>query len=87
MTTNKPLLSTVREAAHILRIKRSKVYILISTGAVKASKIGADWRIRTDSLEALVGEIPLEVFAGLAKPSKTTIGKNAKHAENSGALN
>lgn len=87
MTANKPLLSTVREAAHILRIKRSKVYILISTGAVKASKIGADWRIRTDSLEALVGEIPLEVFAGLTKGPTTKTEVGAKPTDATNALN
>lgn len=53
---------TVREAATILRIRRSKVYELIKTGLIEGFKVGADWRIKRDSLERLVGPIPDDFF-------------------------
>ena len=54
----KPLVLTVREVSEILRIQRAKVYILIEDGTLSGHKVGADWRIRTDSVESLIG--PLE---------------------------
>ena len=79
MSINKPVLLTVREAAHILRIQRTKVYILISIGTLKAVKVGADWRIRTDSLESLAGEIPAEIFASLrTKASGSAVKKSGE---------
>jgi excisionase family DNA binding protein len=52
-----PLLLTVREVAQLLRVRRAKVYLLIETGAIEAMKVGADWRIRRDSLERAVGPL------------------------------
>jgi excisionase family DNA binding protein len=53
----KPLLITVKETASLLRIQRAKVYLLIETGTLEAVKIGSAWRVRVDSIEALVGKI------------------------------
>ena len=52
-----PVLLTVREVSHLLRIHRPKVYELIKAGEIDGFKLGADWRIKRDSLERLVGEI------------------------------
>ena len=52
------LLLTVREVSKVLRIRRQKVYLLIEAGRLEASKIGADWRVRRESVEDLVGPIP-----------------------------
>lgn len=60
---NKPVLLTVLEVSKILRIHRAKVYILIETGALKGTKVGGDWRIRTDSVENLVGELPSQALS------------------------
>jgi excisionase family DNA binding protein len=58
----KPILLTVSEVASLLRIQRAKVYILIETGALNGKKVGGDWRIRTDSVEALIGDLPETAF-------------------------
>ena len=58
----KPLLLTVKEVSILLRIHRPKVYDLIREGIVRGFKIGSDWRIQTDSVENLVGPIPLDFF-------------------------
>ena len=60
--TLKPCVLTVNEAAKLLRIQRAKVYILIENGSIAGYKVGSDWRIRTDSVEQLVGEIPHDFF-------------------------
>ena len=52
------LLLTVREVSLLLRVQRPKVYELIKEGAIDGFKVGADWRIRRDSVENLIGEIP-----------------------------
>ncbi|MBL7661670.1 helix-turn-helix domain-containing protein [bacterium] len=57
-----PVLLTVREVAQLLRIQRPKVYELIRDGAIDGFKVGADWRIRCDSVENLIGPIPEEFF-------------------------
>ncbi|MCC6933785.1 MAG: helix-turn-helix domain-containing protein [Deltaproteobacteria bacterium] len=57
-----PLLLTVREITKLLRVQRPKVYELIHDGAIDGFKVGADWRIRRDSVERLIGKIPLEFF-------------------------
>jgi excisionase family DNA binding protein len=64
MTVQKelPVLLTVKEVSEILRIHRPKVYILIRSGGIKGFKVGSDWRIRRDSVEALVGPIPASFF-------------------------
>ena len=53
-----PLLLTVREVSLLLRVQRPKVYELIRDGAVEGFKVGADWRVRRDSVENLIGPIP-----------------------------
>ena len=57
-----PLLLTVREVSALLRVQRPKVYELIKDGAIDGFKVGADWRIRRDSVENLIGEIPEDFF-------------------------
>lgn len=57
-----PLLLTVKEVGDLLRVQRPKVYELIKEGAIEGFKVGADWRVRRDSVELLVGEIPEEFF-------------------------
>ncbi|MCB0317216.1 MAG: helix-turn-helix domain-containing protein [Bdellovibrionales bacterium] len=59
----KPLLLTVREVASLLRIHRPKVYELIKTGTIQGFKLGADWRIKRDSVENLIGIIPDSFFS------------------------
>ena len=59
-----PLLLTVREVSRLLRVQRPKVYELIKDGAIDGFKLGADWRIRRDSVENLIGPIPEGFFKG-----------------------
>ena len=63
--TESPLLLTVREVTKLLRVQRPKVYELIKEGAIEGFKVGADWRIRRDSVEKLVGAIPLAFFEAI----------------------
>ena len=58
----KPLLLTVKEVSELLRIHRPKVYDLIKGGIIQGFKLGADWRIKTDSIERLIGPVPCEFF-------------------------
>lgn len=62
MKKENPLLLTVREVSQLLRVQRPKVYELIKDGAIDGFKVGADWRIRRDSVENLIGAIPEEFF-------------------------
>jgi len=62
MNTEAPLLLTVREVSTLLRVQRPKVYELIKDGAIDGFKVGADWRIRRDSVERLIGAIPEDFF-------------------------
>lgn len=57
-----PILLTVREVSMLLRVQRPKVYELIKDGAIEGFKVGADWRIRRDSVENLIGAIPEDFF-------------------------
>ena len=57
-----PFLLTVREVSTLLRVQRPKVYELIKDGAIEGFKVGADWRIRRDSVENLIGTIPEDFF-------------------------
>ncbi|RMG42359.1 MAG: DNA-binding protein [Candidatus Dadabacteria bacterium] len=66
-SSNKPLLLTVREVAELLRIHRPKVYDLIKSGTLDGFKLGADWRIRRESVEKLIGDIPPAFFSGEAE--------------------
>ena len=56
------LLLTVKEVSLLLRVQRPKVYELIKEGAIDGFKVGADWRIRRDSVENLIGAIPEDFF-------------------------
>ena len=69
-----PLLLTVREVSMLLRVQRPKVYELIKEGAIDGFKVGADWRIRKDSVENLVGPIPEEFFEGSRADDVSEIG-------------
>lgn len=64
-----PVLLTVVEVAALLRIHRPKVYDLIKAGTIEGFKLGSDWRIRRQSIENLIGEIPDDFFD---KPGKRT---------------
>ena len=58
-----PLLLTVKEVAKLLRIHRPKVYDLIKAGTIEGFKLGSDWRVKRESVEKLIGEIPVDFFA------------------------
>jgi excisionase family DNA binding protein len=58
-----PRLLTVREVASILRIHRPKVYDLIKWGEIEGFKLGADWRIKTSSVEKFVGQITTDMLS------------------------
>jgi excisionase family DNA binding protein len=62
--SNQPLLLTVREVAQLLRIHRPKVYELIRKGQLDGFKIGADWRVKRESIEEITGPIPEGFFSG-----------------------
>ena len=61
----KPLLLTVREVSKLLRIHRPKVYDLIRGGTIEGFKLGSDWRIKRESVEKLIGPIPMDFFGNL----------------------
>lgn len=67
---HKPLLLTVREVATLLRIHRPKVYDLIKRGTLDGFKIGSDWRVKLESVEALLGPIPPQFFEGMPEESE-----------------
>jgi excisionase family DNA binding protein len=56
------LLLNVAEVSEILRISRAKVYLLLQEGTLHGFKLGADWRIKRESLEQLAGPIPDDFF-------------------------
>ena len=58
----KPVLLTVREVSDLLRIQRPKVYELIKGKIIDGLKIGADWRIKRESVEKFIGKIPSSYF-------------------------
>jgi excisionase family DNA binding protein len=60
--SDSPILLTVREVSLLLRVQRPKVYDLIKDGVVDGFKVGADWRVRRDSVEKLIGLIPEQFF-------------------------
>jgi excisionase family DNA binding protein len=53
-----PLAVSVKEAARIVGVSRSRLYELIGSGQVEARKIGSRTIIPTDSLRALVADAP-----------------------------
>jgi excisionase family DNA binding protein len=52
-----PLLLTVEDAASILRISRSKVYQLMSRGALKSVRVDGSRRIKTADLNEYVASL------------------------------
>lgn len=78
--TKRPLLLTVREVSKLLRIHRPKVYDLIKEGSIEGFKIGADWRIKRESVEAMIGPIPDDFFTAAAN------SKNGYHEEEAETL-
>lgn len=58
------LLYRVEEAAGVLSLGRSKVYELISRGAIRAVKIDGATRIPADEIESFVARVKAE--SGLA---------------------
>jgi len=48
------IILTVSEVAMMLKLPRSKVYLLIEEQLLDAFKLGAEWRIKTSSLEGLL---------------------------------
>ena len=73
--TQDPLLLTVKEVATLLRIHRPKVYDLIKAGTIDGFKLGSDWRVKRESIEKLIGDIPEDFF------------KKSKNSSNSDAVN
>ena len=51
--TSRPALLKVSEVAELLQLSRAKVYILIQEKALRAVKIGSNWRIKADVGELL----------------------------------
>ncbi|MEW6457608.1 MAG: helix-turn-helix domain-containing protein [Bacillota bacterium] len=47
-------LLTPQEVAQILRKDRRTVYSYIRSGELRAAKVGNDWRIRPEDLEAFI---------------------------------
>jgi excisionase family DNA binding protein len=69
--STQPVLLTVKEVSQLLRIHRPKVYDLIRDGTIEGFKLGSDWRVKRESIEKLVGEIPESFFAGKKRSSQT----------------
>ena len=67
-----PRLLTVREVASLLRVHRPKVYDLLKWGELDGFKLGADWRIKTVSVEKFVSQITTDMLC-LKSQSKTPI--------------
>lgn len=57
-----PVLLTVREVSKLLRIHRPKVYVLIKERIIDGFKLGSDWRIKRESVEKIIGQIPVDFF-------------------------
>lgn len=57
------LLLTVEEAAQCLRLSRTTVYTLISSGSLRAVSIGSNRRIAYDDLCAFVERLRQELAA------------------------
>ena len=74
-----PLLLTVKEVAKQLRIHRPKVYDLIKAGTIEGFKLGSDWRVKRESVEKLIGEIPDEFFSGSKSSLKKLAANSADH--------
>jgi excisionase family DNA binding protein len=55
-----PLLYTIPEAAHVLRISRTKLYELLDTGEIESIHIGRSRKIPADSLRSYVSRLRTE---------------------------
>jgi excisionase family DNA binding protein len=75
-----PLLLTVKEVAKLLRIHRPKVYDLIKAGTIEGFKLGSDWRVKRESIEKLIGDIP-EDFASSKSVVKKTPANTSDHVK------
>lgn len=76
-TANRTLLLTVREVSQLLRIHRPKVYELIRANTIDGFKLGSDWRIRRESVEALIGPIPESFFSKKGRQDELHAGEAA----------
>jgi excisionase family DNA binding protein len=76
-----PLLLTVKEVAKLLRIHRPKVYDLIKAGTIEGFKLGSDWRVKRESIEKLIGDIPEDFFAGSKSALKKVPANSADHVK------
>ena len=84
MSETGPYVLTVKEVAQLLRIHRPKVYELIRENALDGFKLGADWRIKRESVERLIGEIPDEFFTDSGSFTLKNLGKRKSGAEEGG---
>ena len=71
-----PLLLTVKEVAKLLRIHRPKVYDLIKAGTIDGFKLGSDWRVKRESVEKLIGDIPEDFFDSSKSGAKKLASAN-----------
>jgi excisionase family DNA binding protein len=76
-----PLLLTVKEVAKLLRIHRPKVYDLIKAGTIEGFKLGSDWRVKRESIEKLIGEIPEDFFSGSKSSLKKVAANSSDHVK------
>jgi len=74
------ILLTVREVATLLRVQRPKVYELIKDGAILGFKVGADWRIRRDSVENLIGPVPENFWDSMENEDSPESPENSAEA-------
>lgn len=72
-----PLLLTVKEVAKLLRIHRPKVYDLIKAGTIDGFKLGSDWRVKRESIEKLIGEIPEDFFTSSKSAALKKVAANS----------
>ncbi len=80
-TVPQPLLLTVKEVAKLLRIHRPKVYDLIKAGTIEGFKLGSDWRVKRESIEKLIGEIPEDFFSSSKSHLKKLAANSADHVK------
>ena len=80
-----PMLLTVKEVATLLRIHRPKVYDLIRDGTLEGFKLGSDWRVKRESVEKLVGEIPADFFSAPVRESAARDDSKGSGADNPAA--
>jgi excisionase family DNA binding protein len=69
------------EVAKLLRIHRPKVYDLIKAGTIEGFKLGSDWRVKRESVEKLIGEIPEDFFASPKSALKKVAANSVDHVK------